>query len=448
MNKECAYCGAVGLVTRDHVPPQGIFSKPRPGNLITVPACKRCHSDETSKDDEYFRLALQVREGIDSHPDVIKTRPTFLRSLQNPRKLGMRNALLKNIVLMELVTPSGIFIKNQWGIQTDINRLRRVVSRTMKGLFYIHKKHRLPDGYDALVCDQDSFQRWPASAIDDFNENMIKPILAQQGFTIGNGVFTYRFGFDKNDPNATCWIFVFYGQAGFLALTLPRANQNIMKLTPTPAQETSLRKLFSGNHIEREQVISIHRPEMQEQMRNLMKATGNANKLFSIMFLDLKHASSEMKAHPGDQFWRRTTIRALAATLDGIVFCLKQIALATGPMRGFKFSEKELFFLSEEVVEPTIGKRPKLPSFRENLKQTFKIFAKAHKAQCPTDFNQDGFAALCGTYELRHRLVHPKSYMTFCVSDDEKQRSGEAIAWLDSEIKKLLGASARSLENT
>jgi hypothetical protein len=220
-----------------------------------------------------------------------------------------------------------------------------------------------------------------------------------------------------------------------------------MKITPTPAQETSLRKLFSGNQVEREQVISIHRPEMQEQMRNLMKAKGNCDKLFAIMFSDLKQASGEMKAHPGDQFWRRTTIRALAATLDGIVFCLKQTALATGPMNGFKFSEKELFFLSEEAAEPIIGKKLKLPSFRENLKDTFKLFAKTNKVSCPTDFNHDGFAALCETYELRHRLVHPKSYMTFCVSDQEKQRAGEAVYWLTNEIKELLDACSRSLEN-
>src|ERR1035441_7723661 len=144
MTKQCVYCGDAGAETFDHIPPKGIFSQPRPNNLVTVPACRQCHNDETSKDDEYFRLALQLRDGIDSHPDVVKTRPTLLRSLQNPCKLGMRNALLKNIVLTELVTPGGIFIKNQWALQTDMNRLRRVVLRIMKGLFYCHKKHRLP----------------------------------------------------------------------------------------------------------------------------------------------------------------------------------------------------------------------------------------------------------------------------------------------------------------
>jgi hypothetical protein len=122
MTKQCVYCGAFGADTFDHIPPKGIYSQPRPNNLITVPACRQCHNDETSKDDEYFRLALQLRDGIDSHPDVVKTRPTLLRSLQNPCKLGMRNALLKNIVLTELVTPGGIFIKNQWALQTDMNR--------------------------------------------------------------------------------------------------------------------------------------------------------------------------------------------------------------------------------------------------------------------------------------------------------------------------------------
>jgi hypothetical protein len=184
---------------------------------------------------------------------------------------------------------------------------------------------------------------------------------------------------------------------------------------------------------------------MQVQLRNLLKAKGNADKLFAIMFSDLKHASSEMKSHPNDQFWRRTTIRALAATLDGIVFCLKQTALATGPMTGFKFSDEDLVFLSEEVVAPTAGKKPKFPSFRENLKQTFKLFSKIYKIPCPTNFNADGFAALCATYELRNRLVHPKSYITFCVSTDEKERAGDAIDWLDNEIRKLLDTCSLSL---
>lgn len=91
----------------------------------------------------------------------------------------------------------------------------------MKGLFYHHKKYRLPDGYDALAFDEDSVQKWPANVLDDFNENIFRPLLAHSAVTLGNGVFSYRLGVHKTDPNATCWIFVFYEHADFVGLTLP-----------------------------------------------------------------------------------------------------------------------------------------------------------------------------------------------------------------------------------
>ena len=154
-----------------------------------------------------------------------------------------------------------------------------------------------------------------------------------------------------------------------------------------------------------------------------------------------------MRKNPEDQFWRRTTIRALAATVDGIVYCLKQTALSTGEMSEYKFSDEELFLLSEEAVESKCGKKARLPGFRENIKQTFKLFAKVHKISCPTDFSHAGFKALCETYELRHRLMHPKSYFNFCVNDEEKRSAGEAVAWVNGEITRLLDACSRSFEN-
>jgi hypothetical protein len=114
-------------------------------------------------------------------------------------------------------------------------------------------------------------------------------------------------------------------------------------------------------------------------------------------------------------------------------------------MAGFNFTDDGKFFLSEEEPKSKGGKKLKLPPFRDNIKQTFKLFGKIYRIPCPTDFGQDGFEALCETYELRHRLIHPKSYMTFCVTDEEKQKFAEAIGWLDREIRKLLDTSSESL---
>jgi hypothetical protein len=140
MNKQCAYCGDVGIVTRDHVPPKSIFPKPRPANLITVPACPKCHSQQTSRDDEYFRNTLNVREDLSQHPGVLKVQPVVLRSFYNPNKSGMLGEFLKSIRLIQQLTPAGIIVKNKLGFEADMVRIRRVVQRIVIGLFYHHRQ--------------------------------------------------------------------------------------------------------------------------------------------------------------------------------------------------------------------------------------------------------------------------------------------------------------------
>ena len=81
----CVYCGYVGEMTSDHVPPQCLFGPPRP-KLITV-RCWKCHK-ATTKDDEYFRLMLTMRDDVFDHGDVQKVLPAVFRSLQKKEQLG------------------------------------------------------------------------------------------------------------------------------------------------------------------------------------------------------------------------------------------------------------------------------------------------------------------------------------------------------------------------
>ena len=210
------------------------------------------------------------------------------------------------------------------------------------------------------------------------------------------------------------------------------------KTKSTPARIAVLMKLFNGNAIEREQIISMQRPELQEILRNQVKAKRNADHLLELLVLDMRQASTEMHTDPKNQFRRRTAVRTAAAALDGIIYCLKQTALVTGQMNGYSFEGDDLFFLSEGAQEKDAGKRPRLPGFRDNLKQTFKLFSKISGMSCPTDFNNLGFESLCKTYELRHRLMHPKSFMTYCVNDEQKETAAEGVYWLNFEVKRLL----------
>ena len=57
----CAYCGEPAT-TYDHVPPQCLYTRPLPSNLVTVPACAACNNG-ASKDDAEFRNHLSIMAG-------------------------------------------------------------------------------------------------------------------------------------------------------------------------------------------------------------------------------------------------------------------------------------------------------------------------------------------------------------------------------------------------
>src|SRR4051812_45143873 len=91
-NKQCVYCGQLAT-TGDHIPPASLFASPRPNNLIKVPSCKACN-DGASKDDEYFRVQLALREDMRGHPDVEGVLPDVIRGLENPAKHKFKEALV------------------------------------------------------------------------------------------------------------------------------------------------------------------------------------------------------------------------------------------------------------------------------------------------------------------------------------------------------------------
>lgn len=212
-------------------------------------------------------------------------------------------------------------------------------------------------------------------------------------------------------------------------------------------QELLLRHLFSGDSELRERALLEVAPKERDRVRELVKVREDYEPLLGTMMADLGTASGELRKNYASQFWRRTAIRALSATVDGIVFSLKRLALATADLNETELKAEERDFLREQQVSP-MGGKVRLPGFRDNFKRTLKIFARVHRISCATDFGQKGFEALCQTFELRHRVTHPKSSATFFVKDDETKRAGEAINWLSRELQRLLGDCRKSLGKT
>jgi hypothetical protein len=124
----CAYCGALGLITDDHVPPRNLFPAPRPNNLLVVPSCLRCNQG-ASLDDEYFRLTLTFRDDTYEHPAVQQFLPSVLRSLQKPTKLRFSQAFLRSVAEVDVNTKAGIYLGRRSAYNVDLTRLDRVAAR-------------------------------------------------------------------------------------------------------------------------------------------------------------------------------------------------------------------------------------------------------------------------------------------------------------------------------
>ncbi len=133
-SKVCAFCGKEGDITRDHIPPRGLFGDPKPSNLITVPSCATCNNS-SSADDQYFvtALSLDMRSDAKSIGSVNKkTRRGLLR--QDSRKF--KENLLKNPKYLELRSPNGLYAGNTVALTIEPVRLWKTIEKIAKDLVY------------------------------------------------------------------------------------------------------------------------------------------------------------------------------------------------------------------------------------------------------------------------------------------------------------------------
>jgi len=221
---ECVYCGKIAPITEDHVPPKSLFAKPRPSNLIKVPSCKECHSEnkQVSQDDEYFRLMLTLCEDTANHPDVEKILPIVLRSLARPDKVGFAKSLIKNMKKVYVRTQSGLYLGTKTSYDVNLTRLDNVAKRIAKGLFYYETGNRLLDEYEVVAYSESGLQNITEKVKQHLKEKIVRPLMSNSPKIIGKQVFSYRVSFSDTDTNASVWLLVFYKCIAFLCMTLPK----------------------------------------------------------------------------------------------------------------------------------------------------------------------------------------------------------------------------------
>jgi len=205
-NDFCAQCGSNNPTERDHVPPKNIFLEPRPSTLIVSPICASCHAG-TSLDDEYFRDMLIFRGDLKDNEAVKKLTPKVLRGLSRPEKRKTVQAMAENLRKMEVKSQLGLFLGygNMYTITKE--RFERVITRTIKGIFYHEDHEPLSKGsaVGTYLLDAIDFKKYKGS------EGIINELANCPEVIIEQSTFRYR-RFRNIEEGYEVWLLTFYNR--------------------------------------------------------------------------------------------------------------------------------------------------------------------------------------------------------------------------------------------
>ncbi|MFO1488701.1 MAG: hypothetical protein U1F83_10395 [Verrucomicrobiota bacterium] len=175
--------------------------------------------------------------------------------------------------------------------------------------------------------------------------------------------------------------------------------------------------------------------EVQKKLRQgLLQAV-------AVLDSDVNTAREHWLKSPDSQFWRRMLLRCCCASVEGTLSLLKQVTPHCAEFFDVALTSLEMKILTERrtYVENGVEKtKPAFLPFRDNVKETFKAFAKAHTLSSNTDFNTKGFTELCNAFELRNRLMHPKTVFDLGVDDKALDEAERGLKWFKHSLVKML----------
>lgn len=209
----CAYCGKSDLLTRDHVIPRCLFPRPVPGDIPKVLVCSTCNNDAKSRDDDYLRDLLVTDANTSQHPITQALfQEKFTRAVQRDQSQLARDVLV-HVRPVELVTPSGLFIRELYAFDAPEGRDKRIFGRIVRGLYQFYTGGTLPDNVDIeiqRIFDTSAFR----NLVHAMNQ------AGAQFRKVGDGeVFCVQYLVLPDRPAASLWLLDFYQRVVILVMT-------------------------------------------------------------------------------------------------------------------------------------------------------------------------------------------------------------------------------------
>ena len=203
----CAYCNSENANTADHVPPKGLFPKPRPSDLITVPSCLSCNG-EASSDEEYFQRVLLFGPAGLTEPGQRLWETTARRGFA--KNAGMAKRFRNALRQVNVRSRAGLHLGEATGLKLEHETIERVINKTIRGLYCFEFTEVLDPR--AVVQSQplDTQQR-----VDEVER--IARACGQGSRSWPE--FQYRFGRAPERPTGSAWFLRFYERTLFWGIS-------------------------------------------------------------------------------------------------------------------------------------------------------------------------------------------------------------------------------------
>lgn len=210
--KLCAICGIRPATTSDHIPPKGLYTKPYPANMHTVPACAKCNQGGATAD-EIVKIMIGLSTG-----ELRTDSPQVLDS--------MRRTLEKNKKLRRKVIQSaqhtfhsfrGQILRPAVAVRFDGKPYRDVITRIVKALYWVEKGAALGLAARVVVEVFDQIEDPGRIALLQTLMDSLEPRH------LNESTFVYKVAFDES--GGSIWGLMFFG--GHLAIARADAPAHV-----------------------------------------------------------------------------------------------------------------------------------------------------------------------------------------------------------------------------
>jgi hypothetical protein len=135
--------------TRDHIPPQGIYPKPRDNdvNLHTVPACSQCNGGDSAAD-EVFKAIISIDTSHTREDDDVLV-DWLARTVGHNQKIA--NNIFESAQGIDAPLGTGV-LQPAVCVSFEKTPYEAVIRRVVRGLYWTETQEILPRSANITVC--------------------------------------------------------------------------------------------------------------------------------------------------------------------------------------------------------------------------------------------------------------------------------------------------------